>query len=103
MRINNGTAINWSFSMVEFVFNVISNVVNLKLEPQIPKTKARNISVNEIGKPIKITKIIAASIIRPIVGFESPGRDDIKSVKASPPGIMSGRKTAITNQTRAIK
>ena len=73
------------------------------MDPQIPKTKARKMSVNDIGKPINITKIIAANIIRPIVGFESPGRDDIISVKASPPGVMPGRKTAITSQKRAIK
>ena len=60
-------------------------------------------SVNDIGKPIKMTNIIAANIIRPIVGLESPGRDDIRSVKASPPGVISGRKTAIVSQTRAIK
>ena len=89
--------------MVEFVFNVISNVVNLKLDPQIPKTNARNISVNDIGNPIKITKIIAASMIIPIVGLDNPGLVDIMSVNHSPPGVKSGKKTAITNQIRAIK
>ena len=56
-------------SIVEFVLSVIKSVVSLKFAPQIPKTKARNIKVKEIGKPMKMTNIIAASIIRPIVGF----------------------------------
>ena len=101
--MNNGTAINWSFNIVEFVLSVRSNVVNLKLDPQIPKTKARKISVNDIGKPIKITKSIAASIIKPIVGLDSPGFVEMISLNHSPPGVRSGEKTAITTQKSAIK
>ena len=88
---------------MEFVFKVISKVVNLKLDPQIPKTNARNISVNEIGNPIKITKIIAANMIIPMVGLDNPGLVDITSVNHSPPGVKSGKKTAIINQKRANK
>ena len=76
--------------MVELVLSVIKSVVSLKFAPQIPKTKAKNIKVKDIGKPIKMTNIIAASIIRPIVGFDKPGREDIKSVNHSPPGVISG-------------
>ena len=89
--------------MVELVFRVIKSVVSLKFDPQIPKTKARNIKVKEIGKPMKMTNIIAANMIRPIVGFDKPGRDDIMSVNHSPPGVTSGMKTAITNQRRVMK
>ena len=42
--------------MVEFVFKVIRRPVNLKLRPQMPKPNAKKINVNDIGKPIKITK-----------------------------------------------
>ena len=59
--------------MVELVFSVIKRVVNLKFDPQIPNTNAKKINVNEIGKPINITKSIAPSIISPMVGFDSPG------------------------------
>ena len=76
--------------MVELVLSVIKSVVSLKFAPQIPKTKAKNIKVKEIGKPIKMTNIIAANIIRPIVGFDKPGREDIISVNHSPPGVISG-------------
>ena len=41
----------------------------MKFKPHIPKPKARKISVNEIGKPIKITKIMAPSMINPIIGL----------------------------------
>ena len=102
IRMNNGTAINWSFSIVEFVFNVINSVVNLKFDPQIPKIKARKIKVNEIGNPMKITKIIAPSMIKPIVGFDRPGRAFIRSVNQSPPGVISGANTAMTNHTKDI-
>ena len=81
---------SWSFSIVELVFSVIRSVVSLKLDPQMPNTKAKNIKVNEIGKPIKITKIIAASIIKPIVGLERFGRADMMSLNHSPPGVTPG-------------
>ena len=103
IRMNRGTAISWSFSIVEFVFKVIKSVVSLKFDAQMPKKKAKKINVNEIGKPIKITKIIAANMMKPIVGFERPGRADIISVNHSPPGVASGKKTAITSQIKAIK
>ena len=72
--------------MVEFVLSVINNVVSLKFAPQMPKTKAKKISVKEIGKPTKITKSIAPSMIKPMVGLSSPGRADIRSENHAPPG-----------------
>ena len=45
---------------MEFVPSVIKKVEKKKLYPQIPKIKAKKISVNEIGNPIKITNNIAA-------------------------------------------
>ena len=103
IKMNNGTAISWSFNIVEFVFNVINKVVNLKFDPQIPKIKAKKIKVNEIGKPMKITKIIVPSMIDPIIGFDKLGRAFIRSVNHSPPGVISGAKTAMTTHNNAIK
>ena len=90
IKMNSGTAISWSFSIVEFVFKVIKSVVSLKFDAQMPKKKAKKINVNEIGKPTKITKIIAANMMNPMVGLERPGRADIISVNHSPPGVASG-------------
>ena len=101
--MNSGTAINWSLSIVELVFSVIKSVVSLKFDPQIPKINAKKISVNEIGKPIKITKIIAANIIKPIIGLDKLGRDDMASVNHSPPGVISGVNTAKTSQSKIMK
>ena len=103
IRMNKGTAISWSFSIVEFVFRVIKSVVSLKFDAQMPKKKAKKINVKEIGKPTKITKIIAANMMKPIVGLERPGRADMISVNHSPPGVASGKKTAMTSQIKAIK
>ena len=89
--------------MVELVFSVINNVVSLKFAPQMPNTNARKINVKAMGKPIKITKSIAPSIIRPMVGLERLGRALIKSVNQAPPGTMSGAKTANTSQIRRIR
>ena len=76
--------------MVEFVFSVINSVVSLKLAPQIPKTKARKINVNAIGKPIKITNSMAVSMINPMVALSMFGRADMMSENHSPPGTRSG-------------
>ena len=103
IKMNRGTAMSWSLSIVEFVFKVIKSVVSLKFDAQMPKTKAKKINVNEIGKPIKITKIIAANMMNPMVGLERPGRADMISVNHSPPGVASGKKTARTSQIKAIK
>ena len=103
IRTKSGTAINWSFSMVELVFSVISKVVSLKFAPHIPKTIARKIRVNEIGNPMKITNSIAASMISPIVGFDRLGRIFMMSVNHSPPGTTSGAKIARTSHVSAIR
>ena len=88
--------------MVELVFSVINSVVSLKLAPQIPKTKARKINVNAIGKPIKITNSMAASMINPMVGLSRFGRADMMSENHSPPGTRSGWKTARLSQISPI-
>ena len=85
-------------SIVEFVLSVNRSVVGLKFAFQMPKMKARKIKVNEIGNPIKITKSMALSMIKPIVGLDNPGRAFIRSVNQSPPGTRSGTKTARTNK-----
>ena len=89
--------------MVELVFSVINSVVSLKLAPQIPKTKARKINVNAIGKPIKITKSMAPSMINPMVALSMFGRADMRSENHSPPGTMSGWNIARKSQVSAIK
>ena len=75
---------------MELVPSVIRKVAKKKLYPQIPKTKAKKINVNEIGKPIKITNNIAPIMIRPIVGLSIDGVAFIISVNQAPPGITSG-------------
>ncbi len=103
IRTNKGTAISWSFSIVELVFSVINRVVSLKFAPQMPKTNARKISVNDIGKPMNITKSIAPSMISPMVGLDRLGFAFIRSVNHSPPGTSSGVKIARISQINAIK
>ncbi len=89
--------------MVELVFSVINSVVSLKLEPQIPKTKARKINVNAIGKPIKITNSMAPSMINPMVALSISGRAFMRSVNHSPPGTRSGWNTARVSQVNATR
>ena len=98
IKTNNGTAISWSFNIVEFVPSVINKVEKKKLYPQMPKMKAKKISVNAIGNPIKITNNIAPIMIRPIVGLSSDGLAFIISVNPAPPGTKSGKKIANTSQ-----
>jgi len=69
----------------------------------MPKTKARKIKVNAIGKPIKITNSMAASMINPMVALSISGRADMRSVNASPPGTRSGLKTARVSHISPIK
>ena len=97
IKMNNGTAISWSFNMVEFVFSVISKPVSLKFKPQIPKPNAKKINVKDIGKPMNMTKIIAPSIIKPIMGFaisNMPPRSK-RPVTHSNIGRMSGINISI--------
>ena len=69
----------------------------------MPKMKAKKISVNAIGNPIKITNNIAPIMIRPIVGLSSDGLAFIISVNAAPPGTKSGKKIANTSQVSDTK
>ena len=90
----------------KFGINYTKNVMSAHRTPhdviEFIKNSENN-GVNEIGNPIKITKIITASIIKPIIGLESPGRAFISSVNHSPPGVISGINTAMINHTKAIK
>ena len=92
--------------MVELVFKVMRRPVSLKLRPQIPKPKARKINVNDIGKPMKITKIMAPSIIKPIIGFGISNIPPLwnKPVTPSKIGKMFGThiSRAITARTAAV-
>ena len=92
--------------MVEFVFKVIRRPVSLKLSPQIPKPKAKKINVNDIGKPIKITKIIAPNMINPMMGFGTSNTPPFsnKPETASKIGKMPGThiSMAITTSTAAV-
>jgi hypothetical protein len=85
--------------MVEFVFKVMRRPVSLKFRPQIPKPKARKINVNDIGKPMKITKIIAPSIIKPIIGF---GTSNIPPLWNKPMTLSKIGKTFGTHISKVI-
>ena len=100
IKINKGTAISWSFNMVEFVFKVIRRPVSLKLSPQIPKPNAKKINVNDIGKPIKITKIMVPNMIKPIIGFGTSNIPPFSNKLETPSKIG---KTPGTHISRAIK
>ena len=71
--------------------SVIRKVASWKFAPQVPKTKPRKTSVNEIGKPTKIENSIAPSMIRPMVGFSSPNPPPKAAMNQSSNGTVFGR------------
>ena len=72
----------------------------------MPKPNAKKINVNDIGKPIKITKIMVPNMIKPMTGFgiskNPPGSN--RAVTHSKIGKIPGThiSNAITTRTAAV-